>query len=128
MESAVLRFGDFARDALDEQARLHGNTIDQLVSIALLHHLSETEQGRQAPRVPRFLRSRTAERARAAWPELEVELDLDEAAWGRLRQMAVLQRIRLERLIEHAVWCYLADLESGLVTVRVFNRAEGAPG
>jgi hypothetical protein len=128
MKHAVLRFGEFAREALEEQARRHGSTLDELVSIALLHHVSELDQGRQAPRVPRFLRSRTAERSRAGWRTLEVDLDLDDAAWGRLRQLAVLQRIRLERLIEHAVWCYLADLDSGLVTVRIFNRAEGATG
>lgn len=123
-QSVVLRFGEFAREALEEQANLHRGSLDEVVRVAALHHLSELESGRIAPRVSRFHRSRRAESARAADPALTLELELDDPAWSALHEAAVLQRIGLERLIEYAIWCYLADLDSGLVTARILERAE----
>ena len=117
-----LRLGDLGCAALEEQAQLHRNSLDEVVRIAALHHLSELDNGRMALRVPRF------GHAHAADPPLEIELDLDDSAWSSLRHVAAMQGTRIERLIEHVVWCYLADLDSGVVTTRILDpRTAGRP-
>jgi len=82
--------------------------VEAVVRLAALHHLSALESNRMAARFPRFRRSHAGQ-ARLVEETLRIEFRLDEPAWGALEDSALRQRTTLELLIEHAVWCYLAN-------------------
>lgn len=119
--SVDLRFGSLAHSALAEQAHLHRDCVEDVVRIAVLHYLAELHRPeRVAQHLPRFVRSGSADGER---PEiLALDLELEGVVWSALSLEAGRQETSLEGLIEHSVWCYLADLDSGLVTTRILER------
>jgi len=54
----------------------------------------------------------------------EVRLEVDADRWKVLESEAQRQGIPLERLLEHAVLLYLADIDSGRLAKRVLDRSE----
>ena len=102
----TLRLDHFGKKAL--AARLRGGaSSDAVVSKAARYYLGDRGSGRLAWRVPRFLRS--GEVAESAGTEVE----LDDYTMAALEREARRQGVAPDRLAEHALLYFLADLESG---------------
>jgi hypothetical protein len=114
-----LRLDQFGRTALEEQARRHRGSVDELVRTAVIYYLSDLESERAAARVPGLGRARRGEPS-----PLRVELSLEEAQWLALEAEARRQFVSLAQLIQHAAFYYLADLEAGRVAAQVFERSQ----
>ena len=108
--SITLHIEAFGHDAL-RRTRNDGSRAP-VVRTAVLYYLSDGELRRAGWPVPRFLRTATR-----TGPELEVHLD-DETV-GALEQEAERQGVSTERLTEHALMYFLADLDSGRVASRL---------
>jgi hypothetical protein len=114
-------FEEFGWESLEAQAKLEEETLEGLLARAFAYFASELGSGRSVLRAPRFKSSR-----RGVARELEV--DLAAESWKRLEAAAAEQKIPLERLLEHAAFVYLADVESGRVADTAFRRAEESGG
>jgi hypothetical protein len=106
-ETLVIQLTAFGAEILDAEVSRQARPADQLVEEAVLHLLAESRSRRIATRVPPLQWTDTGLQAR------EVRLELEEASWLALSEEAGRQREPVERLIEHAVLLYLADLDAG---------------
>jgi len=77
------------------------------IRAAVLHYVCELDGGRAVP-LPRIGRAR---RRRATLVEA-ADLDLDGETTIVLEREAKRQRVALEQLLEHALFVYLADVDS----------------
>ena len=119
-----LALQEFGRASLERRARELDIPVGALVRQAALYYLAVRGSERSALRVPRFARAPRS-------PDgVELALELDQGDWSALEVEAVRQRVPLERLIEHAAMLFLADLDSGRVTMRILEEEEeeGDPG
>lgn len=114
--SMTLGLGGFGRATLEEQAQRYALTTEELVSRAAEYYLADRGEQRAAWRVPRFRREAGAP------GDVELELDLDPEVWEELRQESERQGVPVERVVEHAALYLVADLESGRVAPRLFER------
>ena len=115
----ALTIEDFGRTALGDHARDLGVPVDALVTQAVLYYLALLGSERTATRIPSFSRSEAPEGAM-----MKVELALDESEWSALEQDATKQRLPIERLVEHVVLLFLADIDAGRVAVRVVDEGQ----
>jgi hypothetical protein len=106
-ETLVIHLTPFGAEILDAEGRRQARPVDRLVEEAVLHLLAESRSRRIATRVPPLPWTDPGFQAR------EVRLELEEASWVALGEEADRQRQPVERLVEHAVLLYLADLEAG---------------
>ena len=106
-ETLVIHLTAFGAEILDAEGRRQARPVDELVEEAVQHLLAESRSSRIATRVPPLPWTDREFQAR------EVRLELEEASWRSLGEEADRQRQPVERLIEHAVLLYLADLEAG---------------
>ncbi len=104
-----LRFDHFGRGLL-ESALQDDRTIDVLFDRALAHLASELRRGRTAAVLPRLavLRSQLGD-------EVEVQPPAPER-WESLRADARRWDVPVERVLEHALFLYLVDLDANCVT------------
>jgi hypothetical protein len=112
-----LRFDRFGCRRL-EASRDDEPTLDGLLALALAHFAAEMRRGRPAATPPRFgdRRSKLAH---------EVELSpMENWRWEALEEQAGRWGIAVERLVEHALLLYLADLDFGRIPSRL-ARGEG---
>src|SRR5690349_17187573 len=93
----------FACEGIETQL---GSDVPGGVRMALFHYASKLKTGRKPTPLPRFLSDR-------ATPEPERVLDLivDAETEAVLEQESSRQQATLERLVGHAVFVYLAELE-----------------
>ncbi len=108
--SIALHIEAFGQDAL--KATKSDSARSAVVRTALVYYLSDRELGRAAWRVPAFLGT-----APNRGPELQVRLD--EETVDALEEEAGRQQVSPERLAEHALMYFLADLDSGRVSDRL---------
>jgi hypothetical protein len=102
-----LRFDQFGRRRLESSIRDGQPTLDGLLARALAHFDEELERGRPAAVPPGFGAHRS---------ELGEEVELMPVAqwrWEGLQERAGRWEIPVERLLEHALLLYLADLDFG---------------
>jgi hypothetical protein len=99
--------GEFTRLALEQR----GGDTSRLVREAAVYYLSDSGSNRPARSQPGF--------PDAADHQVPIELTLAESQWRDLEEEADEQGITLERLLEHALLYYLADLDSGQVARRL---------
>ncbi len=118
--SVTLDFDDFGHRALEEQSRRFELSRDDFLRLATLHFLTDLESERAATRVPSFRRGPEQEGG------LTLALELEISAWRSLEEEAARQRVRLERLLEHAVLYFIADIDAGRVTLRILKSIEEA--
>jgi hypothetical protein len=116
--SVSLELGEFGYDALEEQVRSFGISLGDFVRAAGRYYLADLGSKRAATRVPRFRERPGLERV------LSVDLELEESAWRALEGEASRQDVSVERLLEHAVFYLLADLDAGRVTTRILESSE----
>lgn len=82
---------------------------------ASLYYLADRKAERSTWPVPRFASAPIAPDARS----VTVPIELDEETWKVVAEEAERQRVSAERLIEHAVLYFLADLDSGRIAGRL---------
>jgi hypothetical protein len=104
-----LGIGEFTRLALEQR----GGGATSLVREAAIYYLSDSRTNRPGRRHPGFPDS--------ADGQVPVDLTLAESQWSDLEDEADAQGITLERLLEHALLYYLADLDSGRVPRRLLE-------
>jgi hypothetical protein len=114
-KSVRLYLDRFGQDALARFARRRRDSKGSVLRTATLYYLADEGARRPAWRVPRFLRPRAEARSAA------LELDLDDETWSALSEEADRQGVDPERLAEHAVLYFLADLDSGRLAGRLDN-------
>jgi hypothetical protein len=112
-----LTFDEFGWRALEHRASAEGVAPAQLVSLACAYHESQLAEDRVAAAVPRFRRRAVDGETRA------LGIELEDLTFQRLEQEAERQGVSPERLCEHAVLLYLADLDSGKVAERIARHA-----
>jgi hypothetical protein len=110
--SVRLVLDDFGKEALQAQVR-GGSSHDAVVRTAARYYLAERGSGRVASRPPRFVH---AELRRAG---AVTDVQLDKATLKALETEARRQGIPLNRLAEHTLLYFLADLDSGRAARRL---------
>lgn len=100
----ILRFDEFGWQGLEAEAGRDGVTPDELVGRGAAYFARAVHPTRAAARAPSFKPSEGA-----APREIRLELTRDD--WVRLDSEAERQGIPLERLLEHARFLYLADVD-----------------
>jgi len=111
----TLSLEEFAALTLEAEAERYSVSPAELGRQAVRYYLSDRDSGRTALRVPRLSRSATRQ------PALELMLDLDADSWNELDQEAERQEVSVERLLEHAIVYFLADLDAGRVERRMLD-------
>ena len=110
----TLRFGEFGWQSLESEAVRDGQTLDELIGLAIAHFDAalRTSGARRTTRgaviAPRF-------KPGGHGTPREVRLELARARVQRLEKEARRQGIPLERLLEHAPLFYLADHDASRV-------------
>jgi hypothetical protein len=112
-----LTFDEFGWRTLEDRASAEGIALAHLVSLACAYHESQLAEDRVAAAVPRFRRRAVDGETRA------LDIELEDLTLQRLEQEAKRQGVSPERLCEHAVLLYLADLDSGKVAERIARHA-----
>jgi hypothetical protein len=102
-----LRLDRFSCEALAHAAHRTRSDSDAVLEAALTHYLNERDRGRAAWPVPRFLRTERPQSSLDINPPGEVREALDAEAER--------QQVTVERLAEHALLLYVADLDRGLL-------------
>jgi hypothetical protein len=111
-----LRLDPFSKDALGEEAARSGSAPARVLRMAAAYYLADEGSGRVAWRVPRFLRG--LEDAR------DLDVEVDDKTREALVAAARRQKVSVERLAEHALLYYLADLDSGRIPERIRESLE----
>lgn len=119
--STELVVTDFLRCSLEHEARRYGLSVSAFLERAALYYLLERKSDRLAVRVPPLSRE-LPEGGRDCVLPVTIELRAQE--WNDLDRAAASESLSVERLLEHAVLLFLADLESGHVAARLLESAE----
>jgi hypothetical protein len=113
----TLRFDEFAWGTLEAAALRDGETLEDLVTRAVLYYDAELPATRIAMSAPRF-------KPRDHGNPRDVVLRIPSVSRERLEVEAARQDVPLEQLYEHAALMYLADIDAGRVADRVLEGAE----
>lgn len=105
----------FGATTLEADAERYSVSPTELGRRAVHYYLSDRDSGRMALRVPQL--SQEARRK----PVLTLTLDLDPNTWLELEEEAERQQVTVERLLEHAIVYFLADLDAGRVERRMLE-------
>jgi hypothetical protein len=121
--SVRLELDDFGNEALEAQVR-SGSSRNAFIRTAARYYLADRGSGRVSWQPPRYLR-KDARRTLAVR-----EVELDEETMEALEEEARRHGLPADRLAEHALLYYLADLDSGRAAARVRDALEddGRPG
>lgn len=114
-----IRLGEFTRAGLEEQASRLDVEFSLLVRQAVIYYLADRDNDRPGWRLPRFVSGATN--------RAETSVELDERTWEALAEAARLQGVDEDRLLDHAVLYFLADLESGRAAARIVRSIAGEP-
>jgi hypothetical protein len=96
--------GQFARSSIESHL---GNDLAAAVGVALLHYARRARSKRPPPGVPAFSRDQAGRD-----PGFEVELEVASDVQTLLEEEARRQKMAVDQIVAHAVFVYLADLES----------------
>lgn len=96
----------FARSSIEDR---FGSDLDRGVQAALRHYARRVRSQRRPPDVPLFMRDVPVERATAT----ELEVSLPNEVLMALSRESRLQGVPLDRIVGHAVFVYLSDIEAG---------------
>jgi hypothetical protein len=121
--SLRLELDDFGKEALEARVR-SGSTRAAVIRTAARYYLADRGSGRVAWRPPLFAR-RGDPAARAV-----TDVELDEDTMEALEEEARRHGMAADRLAEHALLYFLADLDSGRAAARLGDalESEGRPG
>jgi hypothetical protein len=111
----LLSLEEFGASTLEAEAERYSVTPAELGRHAVRYYLSDRDSGRMAFRVPRLPGGAPRE------PALELKLALDPDTSRELDDEAERQEVSVERLLEHAMLYFLADLDAGRVERRMLE-------
>jgi hypothetical protein len=111
----TLSLEEFGASTLEAEADRYSVSPAELGRHAVRYYLSDRDSGRMALRVPRLSEDP------AGKPALELRLDFEPDTWRELEQEAKRQQVSVERLLEHAIVYFLADLDAGRVERRMLD-------
>jgi hypothetical protein len=111
----LLSLEEFGASTLEAEAERYSVTPAELGRHAVGYYLSDRDSGRMAFRVSRLPGGAPRE------PALELKLELDPDTWRELDDEAERQQVSVERLLEHAMMYFLADLDAGRVEWRMLE-------
>ena len=115
--SVRLELDDFGNQVLDAQVR-RGSTRHALIRTAARYYLADRGSGRLAWRPPLFARRGDQRAGEVA------DVDLDEDTMVALEEEARRYGLAADRLAEHALLYFLADLDSGRAAARLGDALE----
>ena len=113
-KSMTLRLDQFGHQALADFAKERHDSAGVVVRTASLYYLADRDSGRAAWRVPRFLTPVPEEGGGT-----DLRVDVDDETWNALADEARDQGVDTERLAEHALLYFFADLDEGRVAERL---------
>jgi hypothetical protein len=120
----VLNLDEFGGHALETFVRERGRSQSVAGRTASLYYLADRDAERPTWPVPRFASARSADDPHS----VAVTIELDEQTWKAVLQEAERQLVSAERLIEHALLYFLADLDSGRIADRLDEVLEDGEG
>jgi hypothetical protein len=100
----------FARSAIESR---FGPDLNRGAQSALRHYARRVRSRRRPPVVPEFMRG-GGEVDRSMATELDLAVPYEVSSI--LRREAQLQRVSVDRIVAHAIYVYLSDMETGSVT------------
>jgi hypothetical protein len=112
-----LSLEEFGASTLEAEAERYSVSPVELGRHAVRYYLSDRGSGRMALRVPRLSQNAARE------PALELKLDLDADIWRELDEEAERQEVSVERLLEHTIMYFLANLDAGRVERRMLDES-----
>jgi hypothetical protein len=113
--AVTVTVGPFAREVLGGES---GNVVQHVASRAgraIRTYLADKDSRRAGWELPAFVR--TAEPAE----KTELSLDLDDELWSDLEAEAGRQGVSVDRLVEHAVLYFAAEIDAGRITQRILE-------
>lgn len=112
IRSVKLEIGEFGRQAIERQARLHELTLDEFLALAAHYFVGDRDSNRLTRNVPSFPDA-------GPLHPLAVSLGLDGETWAALEDEAHKLRLPVERVLEYAALYLVADLDAGVVAARL---------
>jgi hypothetical protein len=112
--------GDFSLKALQFEGGSVSTDRESLLMLAVHYYLADGGSGRAGWRYPRFRTGEPRENAATEMPA-----NLDEKTLTAFTQEAERQDVWVEQLLEHAVLYFIADLDAGRVTRRIYEDLGG---
>lgn len=109
-QTLTLHLGDFAKETLRQSMERQSVRMETVVSRAALYYLSQREGDRLSARVPRFA-GEDGDNDGAT----RVTVELESMHWAELGRAAEDEQVTVERLLQHAVMLYAADLDQGRI-------------
>jgi hypothetical protein len=113
--SLTMSLEEFGATTLEAEAERCSVSPAELGRRALQYYLSDRGSGRMALRVPRLAQESGRK------PAAQLRLDLERDTWRELEEEAARQEVSVERLLEHAIVYFLADLDAGRVEWRMLD-------
>jgi hypothetical protein len=113
-----VRLGEFAAEALAHQLGNGSGLAPGDVERVIRFYLREKPVGASGWPYPRFLRDR------ASSEEVELELGVEDSLWNGLEAEAHEQGVAVERLLEHALLYYAAEIDAGRIAGRILEDFE----
>jgi hypothetical protein len=111
----TLSLEEFGASTLEAEAERYSVSAAALARHAVRYYLADRDSGRMALRVPQLSQQP------ARNPALALSVDLDPSTWRELEEEAESQQVSVERLLEHAIVYFLADLDAGRVERRMLD-------
>jgi hypothetical protein len=99
--------GPFARDSIEDRFGPH---LNRGVQSALRHYARRVRSARRPPEVPAFMREVEIDPATAIELDVAVPYEVQSA----LEREARLQLLALDRVVAHAIFVYLSDVDAGI--------------
>ncbi|HEX2707446.1 MAG TPA: hypothetical protein VHM66_05475 [Solirubrobacterales bacterium] len=115
MTTITVRLGGFSLRALKREDGAGAKQLPARAVGAIRYYLSDRDSGRIEWPCPTFLPEAGID------VELELELEVENGLWLGLEREADLQGVSAQRLAEHALLYFAADLDSGWVTRRILD-------
>lgn len=105
-DSVKIVLEPFARGSIEDR---FGPDLCRGSEAALRHYARRVRSRRRPPEVPLFMCEVDVDRSEA----IELELSLPYEVQSALTREARLQGVRLDRIVAHAIFVYLSDVEAG---------------
>lgn len=125
MTKVKIALGAFAAEVLIRDNETGGGREDASGEAlrAIRLYLRDRAAGGPTWAYPRFFAER-----RPSGGDGELELNLDERLWRDFEAEAASQGVAPERLLEHAIFYYAAELDAGRVTARIVAELDEEDG
>ena len=120
MTKVRIALGALAAEVLTRNSEMGDEGASEALLRAIRLYLRDRGDGGPTWSYPAFL----AARQRVAASVTELEFSIDEGLWRDFENEAVTQEVEPERLLEHAIFYYAAELDAGRVTVRILTELD----